>query len=442
VTNGECKFLSSPSSTPAFCDTFAAPIGAGAGTASRSGDLDGLLWGVSRATGQQNPGQGDSNAWNPTQLNLCGALVSVQPPQDVRICDGHLVEATDDGGQVTTLAMYPKQPFDIAGRTGTISLDVADDSQGTHAAWPEIWYTERPDPAPFTHGGDWLSYPRNGFGVRLAAVCTPGQGLNCGPSCPYNNSVPVVSVDSAIVVHDYVGNDSIEGGNLQVARDGCMTEPTQSGQMNHIELRVSVSQIDVYGTNASTSPETQPLIHLASIKNPALTLTRGLIWLEDVHYNADKMGTQRTHTFSWDNVAFDGPLLPRDAAYDAADNTTRNGDGSINLGWGIAPNSARSVSVPGIAQSSIANATAALLTFNFFSEQVPSNFYLSINGHSHTNPWPYPYQHSFSTMSMAVSVPVSIITPGTNTVTFATDSSYGLIVYNVDLILVGGQGVV
>jgi hypothetical protein len=74
------------------------------------------------------------------------------------------------------------------------------------------------------------------------------------------------------------------------------------------------------------------------------------------------------------------------------------------------------------------------------SEQVPSNFYLSVNGHSHTNPWPYPYQLSFSPMTLAVSLPASIIVPGTNTVTFSTNSSYGMIVFNVDLILVGGQG--
>jgi hypothetical protein len=435
ITNGKCKILSSSVNTLAFCDSFDTP----AGTGNRSGDLDGVLWGVSRATGNDNPGQ-SNNTWFPTQLNLCGKLVTVQAPQDVRICDGHLVEATNDGGTVTTLAMYPKQPFDIAGRTGTVTFDVSDDSQGSHAAWPEFWYTERPTPAPFTHESSWQSYPRNGFGVRFARVCAPGQGGNCGPNCPGDNSVPVVSVDSAVTVHNYVGNDSFSDGNLQVVGDGCVTEPTQSGQMNHIELRISVSQIDVYGTNASTSPETQHLIHLATIPNVALTLTRGLIWLEDVHYNGDKFNSQGTHTFSWDNVAFDGPVLPRDAAYDALDNTDRNSDGSTNLGWLIPPNSSQSISVPGITPSSISNATGALLTFNFFSEQVPSNFYLSVNGHSHTNPWPYPYQLSYSPMTLAVSLPASIIVPGTNTVTFSTDSSYGMIVFNVDLILVGGQG--
>jgi hypothetical protein len=48
--------------------------------------------------------------------------------------------------------------------------------------------------------------------------------------------------------------------------------------------------------------------------------------MEDVHYNADKGGpagpglpTQRSHTFVWDNVAFDGPFTYRDFSYDALD---------------------------------------------------------------------------------------------------------------------------
>ena len=47
--------------------------------------------------------------------------------------------------------MYPKQPFDFAGRTGTIGFDVSNDTHGTHAAWPEVWMSYKPVPAPFNH---------------------------------------------------------------------------------------------------------------------------------------------------------------------------------------------------------------------------------------------------------------------------------------------------
>ena len=89
--------------------------------------------------------------------------------------------------------------------------------------------------------------------------------------------------------------------------------------MNHIELRISQNEIDVYATDAGT---TSPLKEIATITNANLTLTRGLIWLEDVHYNGNKFNTQRTNTFTWDNVGFDGPILPRDLAFDVNDSLT------------------------------------------------------------------------------------------------------------------------
>lgn len=416
----------------AFCDTFDSPMGTG----NRSGQLNGTVWGVSRATGNQNTGS-PIDGWFPTQEQVCGQTVTAKPDDDVRICGGRLVEATTDGGTVTTLAMYPKQPFDISGRTGTVTFDVSDDSQGTHTAWPEFWYTDKPVPAPFAHESSWQSLPQDGVGIRFARACTPGQGLNCGPNCPADNAVPVVSVDSAVVVNHYVGNDSFSDGNLQVNGDSCVKEPTQPGQMNHFELRISQQQIDVYGTDAGT---TSPLKHLATIPNANLTLTKGLIWLEDVHYNGDKMGTQGTHTFTWDNVGFDGPIHPRDAAYDTLDNTEANSDGSINLGWFVPPSSSQPVSVKNVTQASVSNATAALLTFNFWSEQTPDAFHFAVNGHPHDYKWPYPYSLSFSPMTIAIPVPLSDIQAGTNTVTFSTGANYALSVFNVDLIMVGGGG--
>jgi hypothetical protein len=133
----------------AFCDTFDAPAGIG----NRSGDLNGRIWGVSRILGDTNFGQGTANAAPPTSLVGCDGTATVLPPHDVIVCNGQLREATNDNasgefeaGTVTVLAMYPKQPFDFAGRTGTIGFDVSNDTHGTHAAWPELWVTDKPVP--------------------------------------------------------------------------------------------------------------------------------------------------------------------------------------------------------------------------------------------------------------------------------------------------------
>ena len=82
---------------------------------------------------------------------------------------------------------------------------------------------------------------------------------------------------------------------------------------------MSQNQIDVYATDAGT---TAPLHHIAVIQNANLTLTRGLIWIEHVQYNAGKFNSQRTHTFAWDNVGFDGPVLNRDLTFDVLDALT------------------------------------------------------------------------------------------------------------------------
>ena len=171
VPSGSCGLTN-----PAFCDTFDAAAG---NPATRTGDLNPLVWGVSRTT--TNPGQQEWNLWSAATLN--GA--SVRPPNDVRIIGGRLTEAVNDDGGQTTLAMYPKQPFDINGRTGKIAFDLADDSEGIHAAWPEIWFTDQPVPAPHGELSAQFPYARNSFGFSIAGQCEGNVTYGQGGSGPY-----------------------------------------------------------------------------------------------------------------------------------------------------------------------------------------------------------------------------------------------------------------
>lgn len=423
----------------AFCDTFASP----AGTGNRSGDLNGTVWGVSRISGNVNLGS-PLNGWEPTAMQKCGQNVFVQPPNDVTICNGQLVEAQHDGGTVTALAMYPKQPFDIAGRTGTVVFDVSNNTQGSHAAWPEFWYTDQPIPAPFTHenqtGG---STPRNGFGIRFAGVCGPGQGPNCGTNCPANNASSVVTVDSALVVRNYEPFDTFIGTNgaMKVTALNCVKASSGPGDLNHFELRVSQNEIDVYGTDAGT---TSPLKEIATITNANLTLSRGLIWIEDVHYNGNKLNTQGTNTFTWDNVGFDGPVLPRDLAFDVNDSLTpgaalQNGNTGVNLGWTIPTGDpALSLNVPRV--SNIAQAAKALLTFNYYSYDMVTLSYQLNNNAWHSLAWPFPDTATYLWRSIAVPISLSELQAGANTLHLKT--SGGTTIANVDMVLVGAGGIV
>jgi hypothetical protein len=133
--------------TPAFCETF----DSAAGTGNRSGQLNGTIWGVSRWTGDMNFGSNYKVPWVPSKLAGCNGPQTARADSDIIICNGQLRQSTNDNasgsyeaGTVTALTMYPKQPFNFAGRTGTISFDVSNDTQGTHGAWPELWVTSTP----------------------------------------------------------------------------------------------------------------------------------------------------------------------------------------------------------------------------------------------------------------------------------------------------------
>jgi hypothetical protein len=409
-----CRFqLADQPLNVAFCDTFNAP----AGTGNRSGDLNGSVWGVSRTTQNTNPGQGVYNGWFPTNRTSCGS--PAQPEHDVAICNGQMVEAANDGGQnFTTLAMYPAQPFDIAGRTGTTVFDVTADSEGSHAAWPTFVYTDQPVPAPTGSHTTTSAYARNSFGFALDAdfPCTANQ----------------TGVGETFATSNYAFRD-LSAAFVPV--HNCITHAP--GVLNHFEVRISQSRVEIWGTNAGSTT----LQELGYIPNANLTLTRGLIWMEDQHYNACKFNTQCTHTFTWDNVGFDGPSLARDLHLDVNDPLDPNADGSVNTGW-YAPDpsagSPLSLQIPGA--TNLAQAAGAIVTLNYFATDTSSIMY-RLNGNAwHSMAWPFPENLTYVWRTIALPVPLSEVRAGTNTLELQATKG-GTTVANIDLVLIGANGI-
>lgn len=404
----------------AFCDSFSRPLPT---AGNRSGDLNAQVWGVSRITANTNATQGMYNEFVPVAMQKCGVTVTVLPPNDVTICNGQIVEAVNDGESQTVLAMYPKRPFDIAGRTGTVTFDVSANSEGPHAAWPTFVYTDLPVPAPYSTASGIMTSARNSFGFTIAADCNAPDNQFCD-NCPNNNQT---SVDTMFVTRASKLSD------LNFRRLGCITRPSSPLQLNHFEVRVASSQVQVWASD----PGSTALKLIAQADNANLPLTRGLVWMEDTHYNADKFNHQRTHTFGWDNLGFDGPVLPRDLATDAPDNTHTNG-ANKDLGWPLS--SAPTVQVQGI--YNVDKASAAVVTFNWLAadQTVPS---VSVNGNAPiASIWPFSGD-TFVWRTIAVPVPLSQIKAGTNTVTFrgSGPNVQFSVIANVDIILVGAGGV-
>lgn len=447
-----------------FCETFDTPQ---PDRTSRTGDLDENVWGVSRAVGQQN----GPNPWPTSKHGGCDLMTTVVPPNDVRICNGRLVNVVNDAHNVIVLAMYPKQPFDWANRTGTVSFDVTNDTQGTHGAWPEFWITDLPIPAPFAHFGSWIANPRHGFGLRFATAAKPGDVGYCDYTPPFDSWR--FTVDSAIVIRDYVYEDTAAGDlgstastpPLTVTPLACVKQTATRqawgdplGPLNHIEIRIAANLIEVWASDAGSTV----LRHIADVTNARLPLTRGLVWLEDAHYNASKGicpqedGTsgnlpacQDDHAFGWDNLAFDGPFVYRDFSYDALDAagvgpTLGDGSASTLLGQDSPANGASAWSV--LAMPANPQAAAVRVLFNAFVSTVPSILTVTVNGHAHVQAWPYPNTPSGpfagpqggTWRTDALTIPITDLVAGTNVVTIGADQ--GITIANVNIVLVDVPG--
>ena len=144
---------------------------------TRTQGLDPTIWGSSRVNQQSNVGQGQYDVFQPSTLTTCPGSPTVLPDADENVCGGAFAESMSVGaGDIFALtAVYPKQPMDWAGRTGTITTAVDLIAEGGHGNWPVVALTDQPVPAPQPYNGldtpSEYSTPRNGVFVSFAADC-------------------------------------------------------------------------------------------------------------------------------------------------------------------------------------------------------------------------------------------------------------------------------
>lgn len=396
----------------AFCETFDAAVRSDA-IAPRNGDLR-EIWGASRT-------HSGNNQFSNVTLNACGSNSPVAQPNDIRICNGRLYEAVNDGGQETMLAMYPRQPFDFAGRTGKVVFDVSADSNGTHAAWPEFWITNLPMPAPsgMMYGGQF-PYVQHGFGFDLADdKCNGQQGMT--------GVVRIaISRNWQTQILDKFGG-SFSGGCVQ---DGNAAQ----NRLNHVELEISSTRAII----RATSPGSTQLVTLADITFAPLTLDRGLVWIQDVHYNASKSPfceqgggpCQTNHTFAWDNVGFDGPKTYEDLNYEVP-----HAGGQL----GRTVNPTYTATINNVTWDASRSPLSAYVLFNtWWTGGNPPD--LTVNG-CNINSGSYPANGpGWAYRGHTISVPMSCVQQGTNTITFRADGGQTYVL-NDSLLIVNGRAV-
>lgn len=222
----------------------------------------------------------------------------------------------------------------------------------------------------------------------------------------------------------------------------CVTKGS-ARSMNHFEVRISQNRMEVWGTDAGSTV----LKQLAVADNLGLTLTKGLVWLNDAHYNARKAvepcgcGTQWNHTFVWDNLGFDGPKTYRDLGFDVADanvsgQTTSSGDATRRVGY-LVGNGPLTLTIHGVRRDQTPTGALFVMNTYSFAATVPS---ISINGNPYIDTaWPSPWQ-TYGWGSIAIPIPLDQVHDGTNTVTLK--STHGsTTVSNMSIILVAGAPV-
>src|SRR5882724_2839229 len=353
----------------AFCDGFDAP----AKIQGRGGEIDSSRWSVARLSPLGPTAMGAAFPIGAAKLPPCrdGSPALVWPPNDTLVCDpnpdlknSHLMVAVAAQNYGEN-SYRVRQPFDFAGRTGKIVFD----AQGySTLGWVSIEVTEDPIPNPsyavFVNDEGGI-IPKNGFEVQFSQTC--GQG-----------GVPTVfGMRTFHEFHDYADNVQ--------SRDSFDCPKAKKGALNHFEITVAQSKVEVFVTPFSPDGVSFDEPKLMFSTATSLPFTRGY-----VHITVHNHATLKYSTGTWagvsgetdldawiarlDNVGFDGPILsdtreyeapealtPAATPYDDPSNPSKKG---VNIGY-LAPDVAMGASTPltfsGVDLSKVKSAQLALV---------------------------------------------------------------------------------
>jgi hypothetical protein len=352
----------------AFCETFDAPKGA----TTRAGDLDPAKWSAARMCEIGAPSaNGAAVPIGPGTVPTCRAGLPAQvfPSSDALVCDGNaniqsnhllVVVAAQNYGQNSYRI---RQPFDFADRTGTIVFDAQGHNLGNHG-WISVEVTEDPTPAPsftvvqnFENG----AIPRNAVEIQLLGSC---GGDNVG-------------ISTVFVYDDFV--------QKAVLSDPRICAPAGLGKLNHFEVRLSRTRVEISATPASDDGLVFGAPVVLGAVDIALPFTRGYVHLTTHNHATLKYsnGSMDAWTARWDNVGFDGPAVT--GAFrenEALDSLTQASGGKINVGWrlsDVASGPAQTIEIRGVDLAGVLGARLALENWSYHAPggALPTDFALN-----------------------------------------------------------------
>jgi hypothetical protein len=197
----------------------------------------------------------------------------------------------------------PAIRFRRAHRQDRLDVDAVSQQLGGYI---EVELTDAPLPA--TKFREFQNFevgpvPQNGLSLKFASFADCPTGAAPVNTMVYNNYVGVIIAPA----FDHA--------------NGCAA--VSLGFLNHFEVQVSQTHIYVYGSDFSTdNGRTFPNYKLLYSANINLPFTRAYIHFNAKNHATVKYGFAPDAVFHWDNLGFDGPVIPAPMAYEIADNTT------------------------------------------------------------------------------------------------------------------------
>lgn len=436
----------------AFCDTFDAP--APAPQRGRAGELDAARWSGSRLAPSLNSSRGAATPIGPATLRACrsGLPAQVFPPSDTLVCEAngtiasrHLMVAV--GAQNYGQNSYRiRQPFDFAGRTGTVVFDADATVDSSLIGWVSVEVLEDPINAPSflvdTGNDESGAVPRSGLEVQLQNNCITTSG---GPG---------VGVRMVQVYRDH------RATTFWPAQPApCIA--TRRDHLNRFELRLSQQNVEVWGTPASADGRSFPaavLLHRAAVNLP---FSRGYVSITTHNHASLKYSPGNTldaWVTRWDNVGFDGPVIGhwREAevpdSLAPADHAGDRAVQAVSVGYLVADAADGPAQTLRLKNVDLTNAVSARLSVSAWYLITPgfggplSDYVLRyrLNGKTWRNrPLSASEQALFADkgngqIGQMLEVPLSDLVQGDNTLEFVTVNvprSYPPFVQNIDLVL-------
>jgi hypothetical protein len=431
----------------AFCDSFDAP----ASKKGRAGELDVEKWSGARQQPQAPTGGGVVIGIIPGKIPHCrdGVPEEVSPDDDTLICDPN--EAIKSNHLLTACAAQNygqnsyriRQPFDFADRTGKIVFD-GEGYNEQLLGWISVEITEDPTPGPSfalgspgTANNEGSVVPRNAVEIQFQEPCE-GQGQ------------PLVTVSNIITVKNYEQTSHWP--------DHRVCKKAKQGSLNHFEIAISPTRVEVFGTDVSTDGSSFGELSSLLAIDIDLPFTRGYVSITNHNHATRKYSPNNAlsaWTARWDNVGFDGPVLDDSREYEIPDslvpatNSNHGNEAVTNIAYHVAdaakgPNPAlhfKNVDLAGMSKARLAVSTWYLQS-NMNSKYVLQ--YRLNGGAWHDRPLSADEAAVLSdtrcqgAMAITLDVPMTDLVSGDNSIEFQTPNipqNYPPAISNIDLIL-------